>query len=240
MSGQVVIDCFVHDFGGFRPGFATVAVDVIRATTMAVTAVTQGRRCYPVPTLDAAVERAEGLDDPLLAGELGGNMPYGFDMDNSPAALVQRTDTSRPLVLLSTSGTQLIGEAARVAPVVYAACLRNVTAQARHLQRYPRVALIGAGSRAEFREEDQLCCAWIAGQLIEAGHAADPATHAVVRRWQDQPVEALLVSNSVKYLRSTGREDDLEFVLRHVDDVDAVFRLEQDELVMRPADNYGE
>ena len=28
-----------------------------------------------------------------------------------------------------------------------------------------RVAVIGAGSKGEFREEDQICCAWIAAGL---------------------------------------------------------------------------
>ena len=164
MPGQVVIDCFPESLDRYGRGWAVVAVDVIRATTTAVTAVASGRACYPAPTLDDALELAAGLDRPLLVGELGGSMPFGFDLNNSPAALARRTDLQRPAVLLSTTGTRLL---ARTSPgqAVYAACLRNLTAQvARVAGPHERVAVIGAGARGEFREEDQLACAWIAAR----------------------------------------------------------------------------
>src|SRR5438874_487734 len=93
------------------------------------------------------------------------------------------------------------------------------------------VDVVGAGTRGEFREEDQLCCAWIAHGLLERGFAAaSGATEALVERWHDAPADAFLESKSVEYLRETGQEDDLEFVLSHVDDLDATFVLDGDEL----------
>src|SRR5207253_79688 len=147
-------------------------VDVIRATTTAVTAVTLGRRCYPAASLEHALPLAARLHRPLLVGELGGNAPYGFDLTNSPAQLTQLADLERPIILLSTSGTRLVCDS-RGAAAVYVACLRNYRAQAAHLAgRHDRVALIGAGARGEFREEDQLCCAWIADLLVARGYDA--------------------------------------------------------------------
>src|SRR5215216_6897914 len=113
MDRVVAIDCFAESLMRYRAGYvAIVAVDVIRATTTAVTGVALNRRCFPVPSLEAAVPLAARLDNPLLVGELGGNMPYGFDLNNSPAALAERDDVGRPMILLSTSGTRLLGEAA--------------------------------------------------------------------------------------------------------------------------------
>jgi 2-phosphosulfolactate phosphatase len=238
VSGEVVIDCFPERLGRYGEGWAVVAVDVIRATTTAVTAVAAGRACYPTPTLDAALELAAGLDRPLLAGELGGNMPYGFDR-NSPAALAGRTDLDRPLVLLSTSGTRLLS---RTVPdqAVDAACLRNLTAQvARLAGRHERVAVIGAGARGQFRTEDQLACARIAGGLADAGHRPSRPTAELVERWRDAPVEMVASGASADYLRGTGQVDDLEFILAHVDDLDATFELNGRGLMMaaggRPA-----
>lgn len=230
----VAIDCFVEDFPGFRPGFVVVAVDVLRATTMVVTSALLGRRCFPAATIDSAIHIASGLRDPILAGELGGNMPYGFDLDNSPAALASRSDIARPMVTVSTSGTQLICDAAQTASVVYAACLRNYSAQAAWLlAHHPNVALVGAGSRGEFREEDQLCCAWIAERLLDrGGYQPLGNTVALVERWRGAALTDMLMSNSVRFLRSTGRERDLDFILQHVDDTDAVFRFEHGEIVM--------
>src|SRR5262245_49992198 len=79
-----VIDWFHDRLNDYGEGYAIVAVDVIRATTTAVTGVALGRRCFPVPSLEAAVPLAARLDNPLLVGELGGNMPHGFHMNNSP------------------------------------------------------------------------------------------------------------------------------------------------------------
>ena len=45
------------------------------------------------------------------------------------------------------------------------------------------MAVIGAGSRGEFREEDQLCCAWVGDLLVEAGYEpADARTADVIAR----------------------------------------------------------
>lgn len=225
-SRAVVIDCFPEALERYRGDWAVVAVDVIRATTTAVTAAWTGRRCFPVPTLDDAVTLAAELPDPLLVGELGGSAPYGFHLTNSPAAVAARTDVHRPMVLLSTSGTRLLRDAAQRAGV-YAACLRNARATAAHLARlHRRVAVIGAGTRGEFRGEDQLGCARIAAGLIEAGFRPLGDTADVVARWRDLPVEAIAYGRSATYLRRTGQLDDIEFVLTHEDDVDAVFPLQ--------------
>jgi hypothetical protein len=62
----------------YTDGRALVAVDVIRATTTAVTAISMGRECHLVPTLQAAFDTASRLPNVLLAGELGGEMiPLG-------------------------------------------------------------------------------------------------------------------------------------------------------------------
>jgi len=234
---EVVIDCLPESLARYGEGWAVVGVDVIRATTTAVTEVAKGREVFPVPTLWAARERAAQLDNPLLTGELGGAVPAGFEENNSPAALALRGDLERPMVLLSSSGTKLISRA-RPFEAVYAACLRNWRAQvARLAGRHQRVAVIGAGSRGEFREEDQLACAWIAGGLIEAGYQPRGWTAEIVARWRGAPVAAISDGHSAAYLRDSGQSADLDFVLSHVDDLDATVELSGHRLVMqRPGD----
>lgn len=231
-SRTVVIDCFPESLPRYRTGHAVVAVDVIRATTTAVTAVAGGWRCFPVASIEAAVELGRRLEHPLLTGELGGHMPYGFHLSNSPAQLAAVTGAAdRPVVLLSTSGTRVLCEASRD-EAVYAACLRNYTAQAEALVAdHRKVAIVGAGARGEFRIEDQLACAWIAELLIEAGYQPLGGTAGIVERWAGAPVETIAEGNSAAYLRQTGQSCDLDFILGHVDDVPAAFRLDGGELV---------
>jgi len=236
MGSSVVIDCFPERLGRYPSPYSIVAVDVIRTTTTALTATVRGRQCFPVATIEDAVARTAEHPDALLVGELGGSIPYGFDLDNSPTALLGRSDEERPAVLLSTSGTRLICGAAP-GQVVYAACLRNWSAQVDHLVgRHAQVAVLGAGARGDFRDEDALCCAWIADELVQAGYRVENAdTEAAIERWRGAPLATIAAGASAAFLRRTGRDDDLDFVLGHVNDVAAVLRLTGDELVQSPA-----
>lgn len=228
----VVIDCFPESAERYSHDHALVVVDVIRATTTAVTAVALGRRCFPVPSLEAAVPLAARLDQPVLVGELGGNMPYGFDMTNSPAELSARADTWRSMILLSSSGTQLMALAAK-ADFAYVGSLRNVSALVRHVAgRHGKVAVLGAGTRGEFRDEDQACCAWIAEGLMQRGFAPqNAATVEIMQRWSGKPHDAWKDSRSVEYLRRTNQMRDFDFIVQHIDDLDTVFMISRDEVV---------
>ncbi len=205
----------------------------MRATTTAVTGAALGRLVYPVPTLEAAHRQAKDLANPLLAGEIEGLMPTGFEINNSPSALVRRTDTERPLLLLSTSGTRLIWSYGETRPV-YVTCLRNYSAQAAHLiqERQQQVALIGAGSRGEFRLEDMLCCALLASALLKAGYEPlDAKTQTILNAWESAPLSSITGGKSAQYLRESGQEDDLAFVLTHIDDLPGVYQFSQGQIV---------
>lgn len=232
MTGTVVIDCFPESAEKYRADCAIVAIDVIRATTTATTAVSLGRRVFPAQTTDEAFVLAARLDQPLLAGELGGNMPFGFDITNSPALIAVRTDNHRPMILVSSSGTQLLLNA-RGGPAAYIACFRNLTAVARHLcGRHERIAVLGAGTRGQFRREDQMGCAWVAARLVEAGYRPrNDETEEIIGRWRGVSPQEVREGRSAAYLRKTGQDEDLEFVLAHIDDLATVPALVDGELV---------
>jgi 2-phosphosulfolactate phosphatase len=223
MKGAVIIDSFPESAERYREGYAIVVVDVIRATTTATTAVSLGRQVFPAQTTDEAFRIASTLKEPLLVGELGGNMPVGFDVTNSPAKIVERTDVHRPMVLVSSSGTQLLLNAAG-AEAVYVACFRNFSAVARHLAgRHRRIAVLGAGTRNQFRREDQMGCAWVAEQLVASGYIPETEeTSHYISRWSGKSPEEVRSGRSAAYLRQSGQEVDLEFVLSHIDDLDTV------------------
>jgi len=134
MANTFLIDYLPESASRYRDRCAVVAVDVIRATTTAITAVAAGRRCYPVDSLESLLGLAWRLRNPLLAGEINGDTPVHVEMNNSPAELVKRFDTSRPLVLLSSSGTRLIMNA-RGCDALYLACFRNSLSMGRRLVR---------------------------------------------------------------------------------------------------------
>src|SRR5262245_35228383 len=193
MSKTVSICCFADGSYEYAAGRAVVAIDVIRATTTAVTAICMGWKCHVVPTLEAAFDTASRLPNALLTGEVGGEMPAGFELTNSPAQLAARSDVSRPLVLLSSTGTRLMCRI-RHSESAYLACFRNYSATIDHLaNNHDAVTLIGAGTRGDFREEDQMCCAWIADGLMQSGFAPeDDVTLHLAQRWRGASRDAFL------------------------------------------------
>jgi 2-phosphosulfolactate phosphatase len=227
----VSICCFTEGSQNYANESALVAIDVIRATTTAVTAVSMGRKCLVAPTLEAAFEIASRLPNALRAGELGGGMPPGFDITNSPAQLAARSDIWRPLVLLSSTGTRLMHEIGH-RDSAYVACFRNYHATIEYLAaNHSSVVVIGAGTRGEFREEDQMCCAWIADGLMECGFVPeDASTRQLVTRWKATPSNAFLASRSADYLRRSRQFRDLTFILDHFEDVDTVCQLNANEV----------
>ena len=233
---SVVIDCFPEAVARYRDSHRVVVVDVIRATTVAVTAVATGRRCLIAQDPAEAVAARELLGQALLAGEVAGDMPTGFDMNNSPTDLAARDDIDRPLVMVSSSGVPLLLQAGELEDGGLVACFRNFGAVARELIGRPGpVAIIGAGSRGEFREEDQMCCAWIADRLLQDGHVpASEETQRIVERWRGAPATACATSNSVAYLRRAGFERDYTFIVNRVDDLDVVCEVRSNEVFCRP------
>lgn len=222
MKRSVCIDFAPESATRYGEGWTIVAIDVIRATTMAITAASMGRRCYPVDSTKEAFRLARVLPNALLAGEIGGEKPPGFHMNNSPSELASRQDVYRPLVMLSSSGTKLVVNS-RHADFVYLACFRNSTSTGRRILRegHRQVAVIGAGSLGQFREEDQICCAWIASDLVVAGYSPlDESTTKILETWSSANASDCLISNSINYLARTGQIADLDFILERIDDLD--------------------
>jgi 2-phosphosulfolactate phosphatase len=229
---EVVAAC-AADLSAFDGFDAIVVIDVIRATTTLATALATGRRCFPVGSVEDALALAQRLEAPLLAGEVGGVMPDGFELNNSPAALAARDDVERPLILLTTSGTRVIASA-RSNQAVFAASLRNLSAEVERLVQSgcDQVALVGARTRGEFRREDQLCCGWLGASLIERGfRSGDAETAAVVERWAGADVSTIADGHSAGYLRRSGQLADLDYVLDHVDDLDLTFAFDGLEVI---------
>ena len=80
-----------------------------------------------------------------------------------------------------------------------------------------------------------MCCAWIADCMFGFGYRAEnEATAAVAARWRGCEPDAWTRGNSAAYLRRSQQLDDLEFILGHIDDLEAVFTLRDGEVVCEP------
>jgi phosphosulfolactate phosphohydrolase-like enzyme len=218
------IDAFADSAFRYLNRDAIVCVDVIMSSTTVVSGVAQGRRIVPLADTEAALSTAQKLPEALLAGEVDGAVPPGFQFSNSPFQIA--LGDPRIPVLLAAPGTALMVNAGG-ARAAYVACFRNLSVTAAHLARnHERVAVVGAGFDGEFRTEDQMAAAMIGRVLMAHGfESEDIGTSDLVSRWSGADPSLARFGRSAAELLRAGRAKDLEFVLSHFDDLQVVCRL---------------
>ena len=155
------------------PARRAVLIDVVRATTSIVLAFQGGcEGVLPVPTPEAARAaraRPEGAGA-LLCGEQGGLPIPGFDLANSPSALLAAPLRGRRLILCTSNGTPALA-ALRGVPQVWIGALRNASAVAAALVAgQGDVALACSGKDGSFCLEDAVCAGAIC-HALRAGAA---------------------------------------------------------------------
>jgi 2-phosphosulfolactate phosphatase len=192
-----------------------LVVDVIRATTTGAVLLEAGAEAlYLTGDLEAA--RAFKDADVLLAGEVGGLKPPGFDLGNSPREALEAPVGGRIVVMSTTNGTKAAHVAAKTAKHVLLASLYNAHAAARLALELAteEVAILCAGKEGRVGLDDLYTAGVLAEYLglmgeVEPEDGARVAL-AVKRAYQD-PLEALSLSAAAQALRAVGLEGDVPF-----------------------------
>jgi phosphosulfolactate phosphohydrolase-like enzyme len=200
---------------------AIVVIDVVLSGTVVATAIDQGRKTY----VHGSLEEASRLDSRHLRNALRGQDGFedvaGYEAIG-PVRLGVGNEAREPLVLLAPWAAQ-IGESDSKA-AIYVGSLRNIGATARMLgENHARVGLLGAGFRGESRSEDRIAAARLADALVGLGFRTDGmSTLREVESWADADLSLVSWGKSCDYLRRQGRAEDVDFVVRHQDDVNLV------------------
>ncbi len=149
-------------------GGVVVLIDVLRATTVIVHALTHGARAV-VPA--ASVEEAFALGtrwpvgERLLGGERHGVTIEGFDLDNSPWSYSPEVVGGQTIVFTTTNGTRAMRWASQAAEILVGA-FTNLSAVARYLEQEARpVHLLCAGTDLRISAEDLLLAGAVADRL---------------------------------------------------------------------------
>lgn len=216
----VAIDTIYSGPGRLPDVDVVVLVDVLCDTTVLVTAASQGRQTFAAASAPAALCRARTLNEPIVATSEMDNWRPGLEMKDSPAALACRSD-HRPLVLACATGATLAAHAP-VWPDVYLVCFRNLAATARHLALHHRqVLVLDAGDDADVRCEDEMAAGRLALCLADSGFTpVGYGTRDTMSRWGKAKATLAAWGRSADELRRRRRQDDVEFVLSHVDDLE--------------------
>jgi 2-phosphosulfolactate phosphatase len=218
------IDVYFTPLGltaGDLTGRGVVVIDVLRATSSIVTALSAGAKAVvPAATSEEAVRLTANLekDGIVLAGERRMIKIEGFGLGNSPREMTREAVGGKTMFLATTNGTPALVAAQGGDPVLVAAALNfsAVAERARALfVERADLVLICAGREKQFALED----AYTAGRLIKAvkkgarkvalNDAAQVSLDLAAQQggWQD----AFDASDAARQLVETGLGDDVAY-----------------------------
>ena len=197
---------------------AAVVIDVLRATTTIAWALHNGAEAVEafadLQRLNAAAE-AWTASPRLLLGERGGQMLAGFDLGNSPVAVVPETVGGKRLFISTTNGTRAL-DRVRDVPLLLTAALPNREAVAQRLQskRPETVAIVGSGWEGAYSLEDSLAAGALGAMLKDLNPegvviANDELTAAIALwdQWKQNPEGCLRAASHGQRLIRLGDHD---------------------------------
>lgn len=201
-----------------------IAVDVLRATSTIVTALSAGAEAVQVfSDLDKLLQVSADWDDTkrIRAGERGGAKVDGFDFGNSPLACTPELMSGRRLFMSTTNGTRAL-QCIESASTVLAAALINRAAVVQHvLDKNPEtVWIVNSGWEGSFALEDTVCAGAIAHGLYTALGISlddladnDEVTGAVTlyQAWQHDLVGLFHHASHGKRLLRLEAHEDLQY-----------------------------
>lgn len=218
-----------HDFSGQ----IVVVIDVLRATSTILTALTNGcLEVIPVQKVADALALAErvGRDQFLLGGERKGIPIPGFDLGNSPLEYTRERVEGKKVILCTTNGTKALNETKGAAEVIIGSFL-NITRVASYLKETEKdITLFCSGQDGGLAIEDLLCAGQIIKKLLfitknatipeltDAGRVALITYKQHLANKNKGPIIAMAQSGHGQYLASIGFNDDL----LHCSQVDAL------------------
>lgn len=218
------IDLIIAAGGKSRRNFhgkTVVVIDVLRASSTIVTALTNG--CFAVyPVADpgaAALFKRQLGSDCLTGGERRGLKIPGFDLGNSPLEYTAAAVDGQRVILTTSNGTKALLEAQNADEILIGSFL-NAGHLSSYLATKEEVVFFCAGSNGEPGLEDLLCAGLMTERLINAGvetTITDAARLGLVAyrhllgNSQADPVTVLNQFEHSKYLASIGFAEDIAF-----------------------------
>ena len=144
-----------------------VVIDVLRATSLIVTALDSGvKEVFVEKEVSKAIEKANALGRSkcILAGERKMKQIDGFDSGNSPVFFRHNDVYDKSVVLTTTNGASALYYAG-LAQEVYVASFLNSSAMGKFLaNKNEDIVLICSGTNGQFSLDDGFC----AGMLLSA------------------------------------------------------------------------
>ncbi len=197
-----------------------VVIDVLRATSVTVQAMSQGAsEIIPLATVEEAFRMAKAFPRGfvLLGGERESKEIPGFDLGNSPREYVAERVEGKKIILTTTNGTKAF-HAVSSGREILAGSFLNIGAVARRcVESEKDLFIFPSGDQGYFSLEDTLCGGMLIDLILKREKEEVVLTDAsygaqiLFQRFKDNLVEAFHLSHHGKELIHRGFEEDLAY-----------------------------
>lgn len=200
-----------------------VVIDVLRATSTIVTAVSNGcNRIYPVMDVEEAMSVFSQInkdDSVLLGGENNCLKIPGFNLSNSPLDYSKDNVKGKDIIITTTNGTKAINWAAAPAAAVIIGSLINASAAMKKALSYKKdITLLCSGTHGRYSLDDIIACGCMLSSLEDIGrYDLCDLSYSCINEYEisKNNIEgALQQSFHYNRLKKLGFKDDLEYCLK--------------------------
>ena len=202
-------------------GKNVVVIDVLRATSVIVTALAGGAESItPVESIEEAkaTAAANAPGSTLLAGERDGLPIPGFDLGNSPPLFTPETVAGKEIILTTMHGTRALRLCETAGQTIIGSFL-NAGAVVEHMRGGgDSWTLLCSGMHGRFTLDDGLCAGLLLSRLAEHEQIRTRDLGSVMKSLYEThrgALETLLKQHcyGYQYLQAQGFHEDLGFCL---------------------------
>ncbi len=202
----------------FFTGKTTIVIDVLRASSTIITALSNGaKEVVPVGTVEFAVKVSGGIfgGQTLLGGERNTKKIEGFALGNSPSEYTKEIVSGKSIVFYSTNGSRAIVKA-KYSSNLFICSFNNLNALANHLKKMGEdVIVLCSGNNNLFNLEDSVCAGMLISELTASNKNAELTDSSIgamtlFKSFGKNIFKMLSETDHGKLLIDNGFKDDLK------------------------------
>lgn len=199
-------------------GKNVVVIDVLRATTVMVTALANGaKKVIPFLEVEDALSYKKTHNEVLLGGERRALKIDGFDFSNSPLEYMKENVLKKNIGLTTTNGTKAL-TSIKNAKNIFIASLINSKAVATKLHELEDdVVIINSGTYGAFSIDDFICSGYIISLLSEMKDRELTDIAITAKNLYEKNSDIYSIIKEAKHyvvLKTLGFEEDLNYCIK--------------------------
>lgn len=200
-------------------GKTTVVIDILRASSTIVAALSNGaREIVPVASVEFAVKVSGGMfgGQTLLGGERNTKKIQGFALGNSPLEYVPAIVSGKSIVLYTTNGSKAIVKA-KFSENLFICSFLNLNAVSTHMIKLNKdFEILCAGKSSNYSAEDSICAGKLISEIIKNNSSVElsdsaKACLALNKTFGKSTLTMLKETEHGKLLLENGFEEDIKY-----------------------------